>query len=65
MFIETGLSDVTKQQYYLSKHCNISISESNLMPDFERELFYMMLVNEIEEENKEYSKRSSRMNIRG
>lgn len=38
-------------QYVLARHANISISESNGLPDFEREIYLSLLVDEIKKEN--------------
>lgn len=44
--------DLIEQQYVLSKKANISISESNMMADFEREIYISLLIKDTEEEKK-------------
>jgi len=40
--------------YYLSKYVNISLTESSQLPDFEREVYVNMLVEEMEKEAESY-----------
>lgn len=47
-----SLQAIIEQQYVLAKKCNISISDSNIMADFEREIFVNLLMRDIEEERK-------------
>jgi len=39
-----------EEQYYLSKLANISISETNQLPDFEREIYANLLARDLKEE---------------
>jgi hypothetical protein len=43
-----SLSNIIKEQYHLSSKANISVLESNLMADFEREAFLIMVLKEAE-----------------
>lgn len=51
-----SLKEIIEQQYALSKRCNISIIDSNMMPDFERQIHVNLLMNDLEEEKKALSK---------
>lgn len=50
MFLYAKLEDLIHVQYVLAKHANISISESNGLPDFEREVYLSLLIDEIKKE---------------
>lgn len=50
LFADTTLQDLVKEQYHLAKKANISLLESSLIPDFEREAYTNMLVKELREE---------------
>lgn len=54
------LQSITEEQYYLSSKAGISISESNNLPDFEREAFVNMVVKDIK--NQTQNEKSKRMN---
>jgi len=41
------LQSITEDQYYLSSKAGISVSESNAMPDFEREAFVNMVIKDL------------------
>ena len=47
------IQSITEEQYYLASRAHISISESNELPDFEREAFINMVIKDIkrQEEN--------------
>jgi hypothetical protein len=47
-----NLQNILEQQYVLSKKCNISISETNMLADWEREVYLNLLMRDIEEERK-------------
>lgn len=49
MIAPTTLDEIIKEQYYLAK-AGISILESNLLPDFERDAFMSMIIKEAKEE---------------
>jgi hypothetical protein len=51
-----SFQNILEQQYVLAKKCNMSIVETNLIPDFEREIYINMLLKDIEEERKAYEK---------
>lgn len=48
-----------EEQFYLSKDCNISITETNELPDFERKLFSAFLIRHKREKNKQLKKSNS------
>ena len=55
------LQSITEEQYYLSSKAGISISESNNLPDFEREAFANMVIKDIKNQaQNEKSKRIDR-----
>lgn len=45
-----------EQQYILSKKCGISILESSMMADFEREIYVSLLMKDTQEEMKALEK---------
>ena len=51
MFAGASLHSIIREAYLLSKHVNISISESHELPDFEREVYINMLAEDIKNEN--------------
>jgi hypothetical protein len=40
---------ITEEQYYLASRANISIEESNLLPDFEREAFLNLVIKDMKQ----------------
>ena len=54
-----SLKIITEEQFYLSSRANISIEESNLLPDFEREAFLNLVIQDIR--NKTENLKASRM----
>jgi len=55
-----SLVDIIKEQYYLAKKVNISILESNLLSNFEREAYINMLSKELKEEAEALAKIKNR-----
>jgi hypothetical protein len=47
-----SLKNILEQQYVLSRKCNISPIDSNMLPDFEREVYTSLLMKDMEEERK-------------
>jgi len=43
------LHTITEEQYYLASRANISIEESNLLPDFEREAFLNLVIKDMKQ----------------
>jgi hypothetical protein len=43
----TTLAVITEEQYYLASRANISIEESNLLPDFEREALLNLVIRDM------------------
>jgi hypothetical protein len=52
-----SFQNILEQQYVLAKKCNMSIVDTNLLPDFEREIYINLLIKDIEEEKKAYEKK--------
>jgi len=50
LFTNYDLKSLTESQYYLSKHSNISLTESSLLAVFEFDIFVNMLLKDIERE---------------
>lgn len=50
------MRNILEQQYALAKKCNMSIMDTNSLPDFEREIFTTLLMKDMEEEKKALSK---------
>ncbi len=46
------LNSILESQYVLARKLHVSPLESNLMPDFEREIFINLFIKECEEEKK-------------
>lgn len=47
-----SFQDLIEQQYVLAKKCNMTVSETNMMADFEREIYINILMKDMEEEKK-------------
>ena len=47
-----SLQDIIEQQYALAKKCNMGIIETNMLPDFERQIYVNLLLRDLEEERK-------------
>jgi len=43
----SNLQVITEEQYYLASKANISIEESNLLPDFEREALLSLVIRDM------------------
>jgi hypothetical protein len=52
---DCSIESILHQQYFLSRHANILISDSESMSDADREIYYKMLINDIKEEQKQFS----------
>jgi hypothetical protein len=52
-----SLRTILEEQFLLSRKCSMSPTESNLLPDFEREVYISLLIKEIEEEKKSMDKK--------
>jgi hypothetical protein len=48
-----SLDVVITEQFYLSKRAGISISESNEIPEFEREAYINLLIKDIRKETEQ------------
>ena len=46
----TSLANIVSEQFQLSKRSNISITESTMMSEFEREAYVNLLIKEIRRE---------------
>lgn len=51
-FISGGstLENIVEEQYYLAKRAGISILESSLLPDFEREAYINLVLRDLKKE---------------
>jgi len=52
---QTPIHEIVRQQYYLAK-CGISLLESSMLPDFEREAYINMYIKEKKEEAELFKK---------
>lgn len=57
----TSLKSVIEEQYILARKINISPDVSNLMPDFERQIYINLLIKELQEEEKALKKSTSKV----
>jgi hypothetical protein len=48
----TSLENIVSEQFQLAKRSNISITESTMMSEFEREAYVNLLIKEIKREQK-------------
>lgn len=53
---DIDMENLLREQNKLAKECNISITESNEMPDFEREIHVNFLIKDKKEEQEALSK---------
>ena len=47
---DTTLQDVVREQYHLARKANISLTESSMLPEFEREAYTNMLIKDLKDE---------------
>lgn len=52
---DCSLDSILKEQYFLARNANISMLDSNLMPDFERKMLVGMLSKDLKEEAEAYN----------
>jgi hypothetical protein len=45
-----SLDSIIREQYHLARKANISILESNLMPEYEREAYVNLLLKDLKDE---------------
>jgi len=48
----TSIENIIREQYLLSSRANISLTESNELPDFEREAYLSLILKDVENELK-------------
>jgi len=53
---DVSLNGIIEEQYYLSKMCNVSYSETENMADFERFILVSLLMKDLKEEEKALKK---------
>ena len=53
MFCENSLINVIREQHKLARHSNIPLSDSDNIPDFEREAYIGLLNSEMKKERDE------------
>jgi len=51
---DCSLESIVKEQYFLARKANISFLDSNMMPDFERQMAVGMLSKDLKDEEKYY-----------
>jgi hypothetical protein len=51
------MRNILEEQYVLARKCNISLADSNMLPDFEREIYVRLLMRDMEEEKKALGKK--------
>ena len=50
MFCECRLSDIIREQYYIAKYVNISLSDSECIPLFEKDAYVEFILQDIQKE---------------
>ena len=59
------LHSITEDQYYLASKAGISISESNMLADFEREAFINLILKDLKSQTDTEKLRASMMRGKG
>jgi len=54
---DCDLESILKEQYFLARGSNITITDSNLMPEFERKIIFGMLLKDLKEESNAYKQK--------
>lgn len=52
---DCSLDSILKEQYFLARNANISMLDSNVMPEFERKMLVGMLSKDLKEEAEAYN----------
>lgn len=50
LLIDTSLESITEEQFQLARKAGISIMESTMLPEFEREAYVNMLIKDLKKE---------------
>jgi len=50
IIIDNTLQNIITEQYHISKYANISITESSMMADFEREAYVNLVLKDMKNE---------------
>lgn len=50
LLIDTSLESITEEQFQLARKAGISILESTMLPEFEREAYVNMLIKDLKRE---------------
>jgi len=50
LLIDTSLANITEEQFQLARKAGISILESTMLPEFEREAYVNMLIKDLKSE---------------
>ena len=50
---DCSLADILRQQFQLSRKANINISETEMMADFEREVYINLLLEDLKREKEQ------------
>ena len=56
MCSDDTLDNVIEEQYVLAKHCHINMSDTNVIPDFERKIIMGKLMRDVRKEQEELRK---------
>jgi len=51
-----NFQDIIEQQYILAKKCNMPVSETNRMAEFEKDIYVNILIKDLEAEKKAMDK---------
>ena len=57
MCSDDTLDGVIEEQYVLAKHCNVPVTDTNIIPDFERKMIMGKLLRDVRKEQEELKKR--------
>lgn len=52
---ETTLDKIIEEQFWLSKKCNITVTETNNMAEFERSFYVNLLIKNLSDETESIS----------
>ena len=53
LLVGASLQKIMDEQFYLASESNISLFDSNSIPDFEREVYVNALMKRIQQQNKQ------------
>jgi len=50
IIVDNTLENIVREQFHLARQANISLTESTMLPDFERDAYVNMLAKALKEE---------------